>query len=132
MGTTEYDIYRTPYHYGFLPTKPKEKVEKVDGVPRPLTERTQRATATVSKAAARTILTTLPRRRMPRREEKRVSAQKLYTNIRHAMLSSTRRATLDTSGGPTTTNVRVVEEAAKVSKMGGCVRQCWAAHTVSN
>jgi hypothetical protein len=56
-----------------------------------------------SEAAARTMRTDVPRRRMARREE-RASAQK------------------PTSGGPTT-NVRVGKEAAKVSEMGGCARQ---------
>jgi hypothetical protein len=42
-----------------------------------------------------------------------------HTDIRHTMLSSTRRrATLNTGGGPTT-NVRVGKEAVKVSEMGG-------------
>jgi hypothetical protein len=82
-----------------------------------------------SEAAVRTIRTAVPRCRTARREGERMhrSIKKEtgeHTDIRHTMLSSTRRrATLNTSGGPTT-NVQVGKEAAKVSEMGGCARQC--------
>ncbi|SRR6266852_1070763 len=76
-----------------------------------LTERTQRDGD--SEALAKTIRAAVPRRRTARRERgERAHRNKKkgrgeHTDIQHSMLSSTRRATLSTSGGPIT-DVRVV------------------------
>ena len=80
-----------------------------------------------SEAVTRTIRAAVPRRRTAKREE-RARAQepkkkrREQTDIRDTMLSSTRRATLNSNGSPTT-DVRVGKEVAKVSEMGACVRQ---------
>jgi hypothetical protein len=91
-----------------------------------LTERAHREGE--SEAVTRTIRTAVPRRRRAKREEERARAQepkkkrREQTDIRDTMLSSTRRATLNSNGSPTT-DVRVGKEVAKVSEIGGCARQ---------
>jgi hypothetical protein len=89
-------------------------------------ENTERATASGKDNAAGS---NGKERRSSERTETKKKERGEHIDVRHTMLSFTRRrATLNTSGGPIT-SVRVGKEAAKVLEMGGCTRQCRAGRT---